>query len=433
MSLNSVVSQIWVDLYMKYVGELELKASKGYIRDWYTSDKTKSQASPKNNNLLLGMFESDPVLFSVVNTIVNKTFGEGFRLVGNNQQAQKKLEKKLSDLNFDLVLPNIIRNVVIYGDAFLELVYDDSNKVSELHVLETREMEIKQDEHGDVLGYVQMHGGKDPVNFGLDEVIHFVWIEIGSRVWGFTPFTSLLTTVATKKFAETHNRTKFQNNSPRIVWIAKEASEEQIKELISYLKLAKENPHKDIVVEGDIDFKKLMDNTGDDNNINLLDYLRTQILMAMQMPPIMVGLPDNSNRSNSEVQLRAFEGNIRALQRPITHKINNYLFKLLGFEQLTMEFKPIDKRGEDVDMNIAKGLKELGVKSEDVIDYLRSVGLQLPENLRIEEPKPMPMVEGQEPDKPFMGKKTGAQAETRPEQLVGKSKKVNFNEYPYVI
>lgn len=417
---------------MKFVTEPILKDSKGYIRDFFATDDKDNQRNPNNTDLYLQMYETDPVIFSAINMIVNKTIGQGYDVDSTNKQGKAKLLNKLKDLGFELLLPNLVRNILIYGDAFLELVYNGSDSVEELHVLETREMEIKQNLHGEVTGYTQKHAGKDDVDFLLDEVVHYRNVAVGGRAWGFSTFKTLLTTVATKKFAETQNRTRFQNNSPRMVWIAKDASDDQIKQLITYLKLAKGSPHKDIVVEGDIDFRPL--NTQSDDNIPLLEYQRTQILMALQIPPIVMGLPDNSNRSNSEVQVRTFDANVHALQVVVTDATTRFLFKLLGFETSSMSFKPIDKRDETQDMDIAKGLKELGVATETIIEFLRDAGLQLPDKIKIDVQQPFSP--GQKDDKsedksnkPFTGKKTGRDAETRPEQLIGKTK--NFGRYPY--
>ena len=40
-----------------------------------------------------------------------------------------------------------------------------------LRFARAREMEIRQNKHGEILGYTQKHPGEEPVDFALDEVV----------------------------------------------------------------------------------------------------------------------------------------------------------------------------------------------------------------------------------------------------------------------
>ncbi|MBR9707216.1 MAG: phage portal protein [Candidatus Diapherotrites archaeon] len=405
------------------------RASKSWLKHWYGSytEPPKKGFSPqvpieKQPSVLFDMYKFDATVFGTVNTFVNKTISNGYGVKGKNKQLVEAGRKKLDDLDFEIILPNVLRNMVVYGDAFMELEYEGETVIA-LHIPETTEMEILSDEHGDVVGYQQRHGGKDPVNFSVDEMIHFSWLDFGSRLFGMTPMETLKGIVITKKYAESFNKTKFQNYAPRMAWLAKNASNEQVEQLIDSLTMAKDNPHKDIVVQGDIEFKPLMETSDDVNFIELQRFLREQILMTLQVPPIMMGLPDNSNRSNSEAQMRAFESNVRSLQRPVEHCVTKNLFPLLGLKNLVFRFSPLDKRNEKEDLEIAAGLKELGVDDQTILEFLKDAGLKLREGVTIKKPEPM-MGTGILRDEAGRKKETlkepmkaGEDSETRDEQL----------------
>jgi len=428
---------------MKIIDEYEdndtiSRASQGWLKHWvggtYNTPVPKGVASQipieKNFDTLFAMYEADGTLFATINTFVNKTVSNGYRVESKNKQLLDRVNKRLDDLGFEIVLPNLLRNMIVYGDAFLELEYrPQSEEVIKLHVLETTEMEVISDEHGEVYGYRQRKGGKDPVDFTLDEVIHFKWLEFGGRLFGMSQLKPLTNTIKTKFFAESYNKTKFQNYSPRVAWMAKNASMDQMKDLISMLKAAKHEPHKDIVIQGDIDFKPLIETNDDTNFIKLLEYLRTQILMTTQVPPIMLGLPDNSNRSNSDVQMRAFESNVKSLQRPVSFTITKKLFPLLGYNNVQFVFNPLDKRNEKDDLEIAEKLAAIGFDDETIVDFLKRAGLELREGAKIKTPEEkMPgLVPGKtnldkagrpkaRDDKPE-DMKTGREASTREDQL----------------
>lgn len=378
--------------YEETTQEPIFRASQGWLKDWIKWHRPEGMpkgASPqvpldKSLTSLFELYEKDSTLFATVNTFVNKAVGNGWSLEGKNKQLLERAETFFEDIGFEIKLPNLLRNMIVYGDAFLEIEYEPGTTTpKDIHILETTEMEIISDEHGEIYGYRQNKAGKDPVDFSLDECIHFKWLEFGGRLWGMSQLKSLTNTIKTKHFAENYNRTKFQNYSPRIAWMAKNASDEQMKQLIDMLRHAKEMPHKDIVLQGDIDFKPLIETTDDTNFIRLLEYLRTQILMTTQVPPIMLGLPDNSNRSNSDAQMRAFESNVKSLQRPVAYTVNKRLMPLLGFKTIKWKWNPLDKRNEKDDLEIAEKLAAIGFDDETIVDFLKNAGLDLRKEARI--------------------------------------------------
>lgn len=400
------------------------RASQGWLKTWIGDTirgkpKTAAPQVPLDKSYynLFSLYEQDSTLFATVNTFVNKTVSNGWKLESKNKQLLDRANNFMEEIGFEIKLPNLLRNMIVYGDAFLEIEYVPGTRTpKDVHILETTEMEIISDEHGEIYGYRQNKPGKTPVDFSLDECVHFKWLEFGGRLFGMSQLKSLTNTVQTKYYAENYNRTKFQNYSPRIAWMAKNASDEQMKQLIDMLRHAKDMPHKDIVLQGDIDFKPLIETTDDTNFIKLLEYLRTQILMTTQVPPIMLGLPDNSNRSNSDVQMRAFESNVKSLQRPVAFTINKKVMQLLGFKNAKFVWNPLDKRNEKDDLEIAEKLAAIGFDDETIVEFLKTAGLELREGAKIKTPEErMP---GLEPGKTNLDKAGRQKARSdKPEQM----------------
>jgi hypothetical protein len=79
----------------------------------------------------------------------------GFDFVGESEEKIKEARKMFDDeLDFDIVLRNVLIQFLIYGDAYMELV-KKGGKITELHPLETTEISLKYDPNGNVTEYIQ--------------------------------------------------------------------------------------------------------------------------------------------------------------------------------------------------------------------------------------------------------------------------------------
>ena len=374
--------------------DLDMRASLGFVKDYYKEEPDNSTTPPADYNLLLEMFENDTVLSTAIDTTVDVGSSNGFHFEGKNKKAVKTLQDVFeNDLDFDIVVQNIFYSMLIYGDAFLEIRWKDG-KPNELHVLETTEMKIRYDEHGEILGYVQVPSGAGSnalsgvqqqnaagkkIYFSPDEIVHFKLKSIGSRVYSYSPFKPIMREFTTKKYASSYLSRIFANFPPRLMYVLKTANKEQTKAFIENLKRAKNSPHKDLVGVGDVDVKETGVFDFSQGLTDILNHLRTEMLMITKVPPIWVGIPDNSNRSNSEAQVRSFETRVKSIQNKIASAINKQLIPALGYSRKSVKFmfNPFSLMEEEKIVKICTGLKEIGLDDDSILDYLRKKGIHL--------------------------------------------------------
>ena len=100
--------------------------------------------------------------------------------------------------------------------------------------------------------------------------------------------------------------------------------------------------------------------------------------MLLKVPPIMVGLPDNSNRSNSDSQIKSFANANKSVRKKLLSYFEE-LFDKLGLKEVEFSWNPMDERDEQKDVEIAEKLFKMGAKPEQLEKYLRNVGLELPD------------------------------------------------------
>ena len=295
-----------------YNDEILQRASRGYIQGYYAEDQ--ATADKPSLHTLLRAYREEPTVQAGIKALADEIVKNGYVIKGVDKKLTKRVEKELKGkFRFKRLLRRIVYNSLIYGNSFIELTYK-GNAVSELHLLETEEMSIIADEHGEVIAYEQEHEGKK-VQFSTDECVHLSINNITSGMWGEADIKTLYSTIALKQFLEGFITNLFRFNKFRDAWSIKEADEVQIKNFVNDLKLARDQPEKELVIDGEISKIAGREIKDINNLVDLLNYTRQQILTLLRVPPIIAGIPDNSNRSNSEVQSRkAFDGRVTSLQ-----------------------------------------------------------------------------------------------------------------------
>lgn len=454
------------------------KASKGYIKDYYVDGshgqkESKGLLRPtKPFNDLLDLME-DSTFNTEVNVIVDAIMKEGYKIVDKKDSSQRASDKELEleeKYRFSKLLRSIFLNILVYRNSFVEIEYK-GRKAKKLHLLETTEMNINVDPHGDILGYTQIHesgpvGGlfgfaqrnnKQSIFFEPEEVIHISPSRITTNPWGYVDTRSIKNIIDAKQYIEQYIFELFKDNKFRDIYIIKSAtSKDQVKNFLEALKQGKLYPNKDLALEGDVEHKQLRDMKDFDHLLKLLENYKAMIREFLRVPPLMVG-DVGSNKSTGEFEVRyAFDNTVRSWQKVIEDEINYELFPLIGYSKYKMVHFPLDKPSEKNAIEMAQQLKGLGYSNDSIHKFLLEKGVALPEDAKIEEPRPED-IQGQGEDVPSSNKQLkqalqnknapsrkprnktvdnrniAEDKETREEQIVGKAKEVSFSEYPYVM
>ncbi|MEK7717309.1 MAG: phage portal protein, partial [Pseudomonadota bacterium] len=260
------------------------------------------------------------------------------------------------------------RDVYVFGNAFLELVPGPNGKPRELWNLDATTMRVKADEHGGIMGYIQVprfattRSQTGRVEFEPREVIHFKLGTKGSTLYGLSPLASLILPITVDKFAQVYNRAFFINGAKiRGAFIMKNASPEQVERNRDYMKERAKNPdtaHSDLVMEGDIDFKQIGVNQKDMEFLQLREFTRNEILAVFGVPPSKVSIIDTGNigSGTGEHQTQTFyEETILPFQMRVAEKINKHVIrKGFGITDWSFQFnkRAIDEKDQAEIFNV---------------------------------------------------------------------------------
>lgn len=378
---------------------MDTRASQGYVKDYgfqfSPSQVTGLQPPDVRYGILLDMFRSDSTVSTAVGITVDAVTNNGFNFVGENQKAVKEATKLFYDnFDFDRVVDNLIYSLLIYGDAYLELRREE-NTITELHPLETTEMYIMYNEHGEITEFIQRPPGKPSaeIHFHPDNIIQFRLTWIGSRIYSYSPSESIAFSFSSKIYANNYLRNIFENLPPEFIHVLKGANKEQRNEYIANLRRVKSNPKEPLVVrtngkDDDFEVKELQVKF-DEGLAKALDFLKKEVLQIYRVPPAWLGMMQGDNRSTSEALIYPFELRVRKLQHNIASDINKFLLPKLGLNNIKFKFNPVAFSSEKSIVEIAQMMKTIGLEPKNESDehpitfYLKEKGIQIPSDTKI--------------------------------------------------
>lgn len=320
------------------------------------------------------MYEQTSWVRAVVGVICKAVTARGYSITPSKPNPDARNAEVLQEFYANCnpndtlleILDDIARDVYVFGNAFLEVVYGPDGKPRELWNLDATAMRVVADEHGTILGYVQVprfarsQSGK--VEFETREVIHFKLGTKGATLYGLSPLASLILPVTVDKFAQVYNRAFFVNGAKiRGAFIMKDATPEQVERNREYLSLRAKNPdmaHSDLVMEGDVEFKQIGVNQKDMEFLQLREFTRNEILAVYGVPPSKVSIIESGNigAGTGEHQTQTFyEETILPFQMRVAEKLTKHIIRQgFGIQDWSFQFnkRAIDEKDQAEIFNI---------------------------------------------------------------------------------
>jgi len=361
------------------------KDSKGYIKDYYNAVDNINKSMLNNYGLdasfnvgtALEAIRKDAVVLSAITTLVDKSTEYGYKLKG----GKKNTEKKLKSLRFNSILRQVFYNLYAYNNVFIEIVKDGDGKVKELHVLETTFTKPIATKHGKVLGYIQQAIGdnqnKTIPDWNPEEVTHISINKLTTNIWGDLDIQAVYTKVLIKQYIDAYLGWLFGTNQFRGFYNIQNASEGQVKSFISWMKKLEGNINLPVIAEGDITYQVLRTFNDGETILKVKEDCDNDILTLFQVPPVLMGKPGDSNRSNSDSQEASLATRIRSVHSVVEDYLFTDLFPKMGLEGLEIEFYPTNKSNITKLLENAERMHNMGFKDDKIEEYLQLSGFIL--------------------------------------------------------
>lgn len=388
--------QIEIDSLKKYILEMQ-KSSRGYLQGFNPTDAVSGRESRINYGTLLHVYKSVSWVRACVDAIKRTSLASGYKLVvpdGINvdEKSIEKVKLNLKHPNEDETFTDILGDVVIdleiYGDAYIEVVKQE--KYLQLYNLFAPAMRVRVDRHGTVLGYVMKgtYPERKDVHFKPEEVIHFRLPNPGNEVYGLSPLESIQLPLEVDLWAQIYNKNFFKNDAtPRGHLDLGNCSRAQLERTRQYwnthMKGAK-NAHKTIITEGGAKYSSIGTPPKDMEFLNQRKFNRDEIIAVYGVPPAKIGIFETANRANSKEQDKTFKSEtIIPLQRMIAEKINRKLMPKFGVP-VEFHFNEVDLRDESEQSKVDEVYLEQGVVT--VNEIRKRKGLKPFDNKKYDQP-----------------------------------------------
>jgi len=98
-----------------------------------------------------------PLVSAAIELTTDFTVSPGLYVTAENEKVIESCNKLMTRLNFDILLRQIVKFLLVYGDCFVEIVKNEEQEegiISNLKILHPKTMTVVRDETGEVEGYL---------------------------------------------------------------------------------------------------------------------------------------------------------------------------------------------------------------------------------------------------------------------------------------
>jgi len=364
-------------------------------------------------------------LQSVITKIASQTVAKGYRLepiTDTPSEDQKAILERIlkdptngdSDMTGEEFCKAIIRQVEVFDDAWISVVYDYvkdesgsilGKQVSQLWVEDSKYMRFNTDRFGrfqtedyfcpscrksangttcaecgtklELVAYTYEDAEGD-IPFARDEMIHFNKYSSTARLYGQSPIVGLMKKIETALAIESYQNKMFRLERPPKGFLdIPNLDEQALNRLGEYIaEETRRNPNfVPIISSGDgstgAKFVSVMPNIGESGMLPYIDKINQDINSAYGVMPLAVGDVSGVGGLNAEgEQLSMMDRTIDETQRMIQEGLFAPLLKLLKITDYEVIFNDIDERNEQ------QYLANMRSKAE-IIAAFQGVGITL--------------------------------------------------------
>lgn len=384
-----------MQFHLEVPSEIQLRESRGLVKDVY--DTVSDIREPLSEyDVMLDLIHRIPTLSTAFDIIVDFATYRGYDFIGGTKAERDKLRKIFMRLNFMQVISNVIYQICYYGDSFLEKRRIHTIFPDELYPLETTEMRIDYDIHGEVKGYVQRifdtkgmskeqilsEEKRLGVLFSVDDVIHFRLKWIGSQIYSYNPNDSISQSASTYLYASNYLMNIFLNMPPRYLALLSGMSEKEYKLAKVEFQNAKTNYKRAITFSRSNDPNaklslQKIEPPYDSTLTDIVKWLTNEILKVTRVPRSWIEESGIENRGVTESEQRPFDVRIQSIQRNVIEPQINRLLVPYYTNDTTVQFRfnEISRKGEKEILMNAGLLRDMGLKPQALVRYLDERGI----------------------------------------------------------
>jgi len=131
-------------------------------------------------------YKTEGTVFAAINLIAYNAVMVGYKIYSHDPDAKHLIEQYCKKLDLDSFLLPMMRFALIYGDAFLEKIYNKKGQISRLKKIDPKSMIIHTNKYGEIVGYQQEIGGKKGPIIDPKYIVHFSLFDLADGPYGIS-------------------------------------------------------------------------------------------------------------------------------------------------------------------------------------------------------------------------------------------------------
>jgi len=290
---------------------------------------------------LRACYLKDPIVFKAVTTYENLLPRYTFRYT--DKKTERFFTEWLEHSGFDWEFKEAIKNICIYGDAWLELIKDSKGNIVDIANINPEQFNYKRigdrielDERtGLPKGYEQKLpypvGGKTKIEFDYDDILHLTFFTVGSGYYGVGIVEPVYyPTVWKLNILEGYAEAVQQVGFPIKVMYVGDPSHPVAKEELrgGLAALKKVNRTKSIALPYWMKIDLLEPRWSLANIREQLELLVDMQIAGLGIPKAFIsGIGEGSNRKALVLQNRDYERSLNGIRQKLAQQVEEGLFK----------------------------------------------------------------------------------------------------------
>lgn len=366
-----VPKEIFGKTHKKYnnslIERIKIVESKGIVYDepFSIGDKVgQATVNPKDKNfdLYLDVYKSVPIAKCAIDHTSNFAIQSGYQIEGN-ETDKKKFEEFNKLYNFDLVLTNVMRQMQIFGNAWLEI----DKTATGIKFLPAKSMRVvvstKDSDNGTIKGYKQLVTNREAIEFDIDNIIHFKWNEIGNSFYGISDLRASLGIIQRiLQFQEDIGEVIHRYGNPLLHHRmgTDEAPAPSDTDRDAYIGVLEDRePGEDLVTSRNVEIIPIAANLRIVQPDGMIKSLENQLIAGFKIPAFFIRGGESSNRATAMTELQAFDRNVNALRDAVARVVEDKIFPAIGITDAKIVWNALSIADEETKANIVNALSSM--------------------------------------------------------------------------
>jgi hypothetical protein len=362
-----------------------LKESKGKYTDYVSvnwrdkADEITMEPTDRNWKLYKDIYEKVGIIKNCIDNTADFALQSGYELEGP-VSGKEKIEKFIKKTNFDLILHNILKQMQIYGNCFIELSRETifSEDTWSLKILPPDQMRVVvykgKGKDGQLKGYKQMQASSQSIEFSPEEVVHFKWntATTTGQFYGVSDLKAVCGSLTSLlNFQEDIGEIIHRYAAPIIHWALgteeQSATAAEIAEFISLLN--DRDTGQDMVTSSNVKANPIVNNLKMVQPDGMIKLLENQLIAGLRVPEIFIRGGETSNKATADVELQAFDRKVKAIRMALSTMVEDFIFKkITPTSEVTISWNELSVESEHTKAQQMQWLVQSGVPTKVALD-----------------------------------------------------------------